>query len=77
MTIASGIVIYLISWWLVFFMALPFGVKRSEQVEEGHEPGAPEKPMLWMKAAVTSVIAAVILVIWYYVQQSDLITIQR
>lgn len=51
---------YLIVWWLVLFTTLPFGVKVSETVEEGNEPGAPEKPLLWIKAGVTTVLAAVI-----------------
>lgn len=77
MSIASGIVVYVIIWWLVFFMALPFGVKRTTEVEEGHEPGAPERPMLWRKAFITSLIAAVFFAIWWYIQDSGLITIQR
>lgn len=77
MSIASGIVVYVIIWWLVFFMTLPFGVKKTEEVEEGHEPGAPEKPMLWRKAAITSLIAALLFAVWWYVQDSGLINIQR
>lgn len=77
MSIASGIVVYVIIWWLVFFMTLPFGVKRAENVDEGHEPGAPEKPMLWIKAGITSVIALLLLGVWWYVSQSGWITIER
>ncbi|WP_420547147.1 DUF1467 family protein [Curvivirga sp.] len=75
MSIASAIVTYVIIWWLVFFMALPFGVERpnEDEVEVGHEPGAPKKPMLVKKALVTSVITAVLLAIWWYVQSSGLI----
>ncbi len=56
----SILAIYAIVWWLVFFMALPFGVSREENPEPGHEPGAPARPMLWIKAAVTTVIAALV-----------------
>jgi predicted secreted protein len=59
MDIASGIVVYVLRWW-IFFMALPFGVRRPESVEVGHEPGAPEKPHLWKKALAATVIAGVL-----------------
>ena len=57
----SGLVVYILLWWWVFFMTLPFGAKPSEVVEKGHAPSAPQKPRLWIKAGVTSVIA---LVLW-------------
>ncbi len=61
----SILAIYAIVWWLVFFMALPFGVSREDSPEPGHEPGAPARPMLWIKAGVTTVLAAVVTyVIW-------------
>ena len=39
----SGIVVYILLWWWVFFMSLPFGVKRTEVVEDGHDAAAPQK----------------------------------
>ena len=59
------IVVYLIVWWLVFFMSLPFGVRHDRKVDEGHDPGAPDKPMLWRKAAVATVITTVLVAIVY------------
>jgi predicted secreted protein len=61
----SVLAIYAIVWWLVLFMVLPFGVRQVDDPEPGHEPGAPARPMLVIKAVVTSVIAAVVTgVIW-------------
>ena len=57
MDVASGIVVYVLLWWWVFFMSLPFGVRQVESVEAGHEPGAPEKPHLWKKALAATLIA--------------------
>ena len=56
----SGIVVYILLWWWVFFMTLPFGVKRAEVVEEGHDIAAPQKPHLWKKVAATTIIAIVL-----------------
>ena len=56
----SGVLVYVMIWWVVFFTTLPFGVKLPAKREPGHDAGAPEKPMLWRKAAVTTVIAMVL-----------------
>jgi len=45
---------------LVLFTILPFGVNTPTSPETGMEPGAPEKPHMWLKVGVTTVIAAVI-----------------
>jgi len=59
---ASGIVVYVILWWLVFFMSLPIGVRPPHEVGEaageGHEPGAPVKTHLPLKVLATTLIAA-------------------
>ena len=60
MGIFGLIVVTTIVWWLIFFMSLPFGVERGRDLEPGHDPGAPQRPMLWRKALVTTLITAVI-----------------
>ncbi|MFQ5784018.1 MAG: DUF1467 family protein [Alphaproteobacteria bacterium] len=58
---AFGIlVVFVIVWWLVFFMTLPFGVKTPEKVEPGHAEGAPDRPRLAIKAVAATVIAAAV-----------------
>ena len=42
----ESLVIYIIFWWLVFFIALPFGVSRENDVIHGNDPGAPKKTLL-------------------------------
>jgi len=61
----SGILVYCVVWWLVIFMVLPWGVKPPENPEPGHATSAPDRPMLWRKAAITSVISAVVWVFIY------------
>jgi predicted secreted protein len=61
----SGIItqlfMFLVIWWLTLFVVLPWGVRRTEAQEEGHDPGAPANPMLLKKALITTGIA---LAIW-------------
>ena len=72
MRIQSMIAIYFVIWWITLFMVLPFGVKNAHEagaaVEEGHDAGAPVFHGLWRKAAVNTVISAVVFaaVYWAY-----------
>jgi predicted secreted protein len=81
MSWVSGIVVYIVLWWLIFFMTLPFGVKSpheaGEVVEPGHSDGAPVKTGLWLKVGITSVIAAVLWGIAFYLISSDMISFRR
>ena len=54
-------------------MTLPFGAKASEAIEVGHATSAPAKPMLWRKAAITTVIAGILFAIVYWVIVSEII----
>ena len=56
----GAFVVFFIVWWLVFFMTLPFGVRPLDEPEPGHATSAPEKPRLWIKAAITTAIALMI-----------------
>ncbi len=58
---AIGIaVVFAITWWLVFFMALPFGVRPPDEPGPGHATSAPERPRVALKAAITTAIAAAV-----------------
>ncbi|MFQ5984147.1 MAG: DUF1467 family protein [Alphaproteobacteria bacterium] len=60
MDLFQALVIFSITWWLAFFVTLPFGVKRPQAAEPGHEPGAPEHPRLWVKAGIATAAAATV-----------------
>ncbi len=72
----TGTAIYVVIWWLVLFITLPFGVRppTDEEMEPGQEPGAPVKPMMWRKAAYCSVISLVIWLIFYFIADAGLIS---
>ncbi len=74
MTWFTGVMVFVIIWWVVLFTVLPWGVRVSEHSEPGHATSAPDKPMLWRKAAVTTAIAAVLWVGVYYLIESDLLS---
>jgi predicted secreted protein len=65
MDIASGIVVFLITWWVVLFTVLPWGVTRDDGGPETTGPGAPKDPKLKKKFIVTTLISVVVWVIIY------------
>lgn len=60
MSVLNIALVFLISWWLGWFLTLPFGVKAPDEVKPGHASGAPDKPRLVIKAAIATGIACVI-----------------
>lgn len=69
MSLAGAFAIYVIIWWLVLFMVLPFGAGKKiddESVADGHDAGAPAKPMMWRKLAATTVISFAVFGIFYW-----------
>ena len=76
MTIAGGLAVYFVIWWTVLFAVLPFGVRSQAEagaVTDGTEPGAPVMPGLLRKALITSVIAALVFaLVWFIWARFDL-----
>ena len=54
------LVIYLILWWLVFFVMLPFGIERDQDVTFGNDPGAPKKSLVKKKAIISSFVTLIL-----------------
>lgn len=57
----GSIFIYIVLWWVVLFAVLPWGVRRQENPEPGHDPGAPALPHIGRKVIATTLIT---LVLW-------------
>ena len=58
-------------------MSLPFGVSRHTDGTVGQDPGAPRKPLLFIKATATTVIATVFWVAIYWFIEADLISFRE
>lgn len=56
---------YFVIWWMALFAVLPWGVRRNQNPEIGHDPGAPLEPRLKSKFLATTILAAVIWAIGY------------
>lgn len=56
----AGIFVYALIWWLTLFAVLPWGVRREESPQVGHDPGAPANPNLWKKLLATTIVAGIV-----------------
>ncbi len=75
----SALAIYGVIWWLVLFMVLPWGNRpiAAEDIARGHAAGAPERPRLLVKFALTTVISAAVFAVFYWAYESGLVSIRR
>ncbi len=64
----TGIVVFLLIWWMVFFTTLPLGVRSQQEegdVVPGSEPGAPRDPRLKWKMALTTTISSALWLVYF------------
>ena len=70
MSLISILAIYFIVWWVTLFAVLPIGVTTGgdgDAVTRGTRGSAPDAPRMGLKVVLTSIIAAVIVAIFYVV----------
>jgi predicted secreted protein len=72
---AAGVV-FVIVWWLVLFMVLPFGANPPDEPEPGMAPSAPARPRMGLKILVTTAIAALLTALILWPIQSGLIQLR-
>jgi predicted secreted protein len=60
MTWLTAVVVYVLVWWVTLFAVLPLWITQAEPDDPGHGSGAPKRPHMLRKLALTTAIAAVI-----------------
>jgi predicted secreted protein len=56
----TGILVYVLTWWITLFAVLPLWVTPAEPEDPGDAAGAPQHPRMLLKVAITTVVSAVI-----------------
>ena len=56
----TGIVVYVLVWWITLFAVLPLWVTPADPQDPAHAVGAPQRPRLLLKVAITTVASAII-----------------
>ncbi len=73
----AGVFTYVMIWWVALFAVLPWGAtsyhEAGEKAETGHAESAPLKPRLGRKLLATTLVSAVVWVIWYILITRDLL----
>ncbi len=64
MSIFTGIVLYLMLYWVCLFAILPWRNQPPENIETGHSTGAPANPRIKQKFFITAFVAAAV---WLFV----------
>lgn len=70
MTITAALVLFAVTWWMVFFCVLPMRFKSQAQegrVEAGTPASAPEHANIAIKAKVTTGVSFLLFVVMYVV----------
>jgi predicted secreted protein len=67
MTLPAILIAMAIWWWLVFFMLLPWRIEDNapKPSHVGHSTGAPAKPLLRKKVAITTLVAMFLTLLTY------------
>jgi predicted secreted protein len=75
----TGIIVYLLIWWVALFAVLPIGTKPVAEAdpEAGGWRGAPARPLLGRKVIATTVVAAVLWLGAYALITSDLVSFRE
>ncbi len=74
MSWVTGLLVYIVLWWLVLFITLPFGVRAQANPEPGTVASAPEKPRLWLKAGLTTVLAGLLWGLFWWALELELVS---
>jgi predicted secreted protein len=78
MTIVGGIVVFSITWMVVLFMVLPWGVRsqledENTEIEPGTVESAPVQPRILRKFAITTLVTALLFLVFWSTLEFDLI----
>jgi predicted secreted protein len=82
MSIFGGIVTFIVVWWIVLFMVLPWGVRSQleasnpDEIVLGSEIGAPKKANLKVKFLTTTLIAFAIWAFFFIIFYRDIVSIK-
>ncbi|QFT31989.1 hypothetical protein FIV00_15975 [Labrenzia sp. THAF82] len=64
MSVAFGMAVFFMLWWIILFAILPFGLHRTQEeageVIPGSEPSAPDKPKFFKVIVLTTIITTLV-----------------
>lgn len=74
----SGVVLFVIVWWVCLFAVLPIGTRPQQNADDTSGwRGAPQAPLIWRKVMWTTVVAIVVWLGCYAVISSDYLSFRH
>jgi predicted secreted protein len=74
----TGVVLYIIIWWVALFTVLPIGTNPAVSADSASGwRGAPEKPRMLRKIMITTVVATVLWTGSYMLIRSDYVSFRH
>lgn len=73
MTIFSGIIVFLLIFWTLLFMILPWGNRAGDIPEEGMAGSAPANPRIKQKFLITLGISTILWIIIFTLIQMEVV----
>ncbi len=76
MNIVTGFVVFSITWFVVLFTVLPWGVRTQDEegeVTPGTTESAPVNPAIWRKFLATTIITSILFGIFWATLEYDLV----
>jgi predicted secreted protein len=74
MSVAFGLAVYFMLWWIILFTILPFGLHRTQEeagdVVPGTEPSAPHQPKFVKVIVVTTVVTTIVFAGYFALRKS-------
>ena len=61
MFLFTNFVLFVLIWWIIFFISLPFRISVPDNQEEGHASSAPNATHIALKVMITTAISLIIM----------------
>ncbi len=74
MSILTGVMVYVLVWWMVMFCVLPLNIQSIIKPTDGTMPGAPVNPDIKHKVILTTLVSCVVWLAIYLIIRADLIS---
>lgn len=75
----GSIIVFVLIWWVILFMVLPWGAtsyyEAGEDTEQGNAQSAPIAPRLKKKAVVTTVLAVILWSLYIGLVETGIVTL--
>jgi predicted secreted protein len=62
MYLFTNFLLFVIIWWIIFFICLPFRISVSENPHKGHATSAPNKTYIGLKVIISTAISTIIMI---------------